>query len=88
MGLREDLLEDRQNITSCTIRDILDVLSPEDREALLEAIEKVRTDERPSRAKVYSNQWLADVLTNNGHTISRSTVARHISGECSCGKSV
>lgn len=84
MGLLDELTTSPVLGTTCRLRDIYAEISPEEKEALLAAIEKVRTDERPGRTKVYSHTWLADTLSNNGYTISRSTVARHINGDCGC----
>lgn len=87
MGLLEDLTGAGQRVEFCRIREIYSELTPEETTALDDAIHKVRMDERSSRSKVYSNQWLSDVLTANGYKVSRSTVARHISRGCSCEQS-
>lgn len=84
MGLLEDLQNTPTKERSCTVHSILSSISLEERKALLTAIERVKSDERSSRAKQYSCQWLADVLASNGYNVSRSTVSRHINGECSC----
>lgn len=84
MGLLEDLKEIPIKERTCTIAEMLTKVTQEERNALLWAIDQVRCDERYSRAKRYSSQWLADVLRNNGYPVSRSTVSRHVNGECSC----
>jgi hypothetical protein len=84
MGLLEALTEETSRPTKCAIRDILSAVSEEERIALLEAIEKVRFDARPSVSRVYSYSWLAGVLTNNGYTVSRTTVSRHTTRKCGC----
>lgn len=88
MGLLNDLTEEftiERNCRFGEIREALASSSPEELEALDAAVEKIRSDERMSRSKVYSNQWLSDILTKNGYPISRATVSRHVNKGCSCG---
>lgn len=84
MGLLDALTTDPVAPTTCLLRDIFGSLSKEEQAALSEAIEKVRTDERPGRNKVYSHTWLSKILSDNGYPVSRSTIARHINGDCGC----
>lgn len=84
MGLIDDLATPVSNSEPCKFKILRDTLSGEEQEALDSALQKVLTDERSARAKAYSFVWLADVLTNNGHPISRSTISRHATEECSC----
>lgn len=84
MGLLDELTNKEERREYCRLREILEELPEEEAAAVEDAVEKIRTDERLSRSKVYSNQWLSDVLTNNGYKVSRSTVSRHVSRSCSC----
>lgn len=88
MGLLADLTEEFSVERKCRfgeIRELLASSSTEELQALDDAVSKIRSDERMSRSKVYSNQWLSDILTKNGYSISRATVSRHVNKECSCG---
>lgn len=84
MGLLDDLLNEPPKPTECKIQLIFESVEEDERTALQQAVERVRLDERSGRAKIYSNQWLAKVLSDNGYDVSRSTVARHVKKECSC----
>lgn len=84
MGLLEDLQAVSKRETTCLLKTVFDTLSEEEQEALRTALENVKKDERSGKAKQYSTTWLSDVLTANGHPISRSSVSRHLSGVCSC----
>lgn len=87
MALADELRKERFFPSACAMRTILDSLDGDEKAALLEAIEKCRSDERHSRTKVYSFEWLAKTLSDNGYPIGRTTVSRHINGGCGCGKS-
>jgi hypothetical protein len=84
MGLVDDLQAPAPLITRCGLSAIREQLQDDEREALDVALSKIRSDQRQSRAKRYSCEWLANTLTDNGYPISRSTVSRHLNGECSC----
>ena len=56
----------------------LNVLSDEDQLAVSKALDLIRKDERKGRAKVYSCAWLAEVLTNHGYPVSRTTIRRYM----------
>lgn len=84
MGLIDDLSSPASSTEPCKYNLLRESLSEEEQQALDGALQKVLTDERSARAKSYSFVWLADVLNNNGHSISRSTIARHATEECSC----
>lgn len=86
MGLIGDLETPVESVGTCKFKVIYDSLEPEEQIALSEALSKVARDERLSRAKQYSCEWLSQVLTRNGHPISRSTISRHINEECNCAK--
>jgi hypothetical protein len=70
--------------TKCGLTRLRESMNDEEAEALGRAIELVKTDNNIGRAKVYSSQWLTEVLNKHGHLISSSTIARHISGRCNC----
>lgn len=53
-------------------------------EALDRAVELIKLDNGSGKAKVYSCQWLTEVLNKHGYKISSSTISRHLSGRCSC----
>lgn len=84
MGLLDDLKNEAVHPTTCRLRIIFDTLSDEEKEALRAALRNVELDERFGRSKQYSTTWLSSVLTNNGYSISRSTITRHLTGACSC----
>jgi hypothetical protein len=85
-GLVADLLSrEPSNVKMiCAFTRLLAALSDEERTAVENALERVKTDTGEGRARVYSYTWLADVLKKNGHPISSSTIARHVTGKCSC----
>lgn len=84
MGLLEDLQTEDKKFTTCLLKTVFDSLPEQEQEALRNAIENVKKDERSGKAKQYSTTWLSNVLTTNGYPISRSSVSRHLSGVCSC----
>lgn len=84
MGLLEDLQTENKKQTTCLLKTIFDTLSTDEQDALRGALENVKGDERLGKSKQYSASWLASVLTNNGYPVSRSTITRHMTGECSC----
>jgi len=84
MGLLEDLQTEVKKETTCLLKTIFDSLSDEEKGALRTAIDNVKADERLGKSKQYSTTWLANVLNDNGYAISRSTITRHMTGECSC----
>lgn len=57
---------------------LLETMDQEEREAVLKAIELVRTDTRKGKAKLYSSAWLSRVLTKNGYSISSTTIQRYL----------
>lgn len=84
--LSEDLLSREPTNWGCAIAALFTVLDEEDVASLKASLQRIATDTGRGRAKVYSSTWLANMLNKNGHTISRSTIERHIKGNCSCGK--
>jgi len=69
---------------SCLLSNIQDQLSDEEREALDKAIELVLADKNTGQRKAYSTAWLVRVLNSQGHSISPSTLQRHMKKLCSC----
>lgn len=86
MGLIDELETPIDHGGTCKYQILHESLSDEEKQALDEALLKVAKDERASRAKQFSCEWLAQVLTRNGHPISRSTISRHLNEECNCAK--
>lgn len=70
--------------TKCGLTRLRESMSPEEAEALDRAMEMIRQDNNLGRAKVYSCEWLTSVLNRHGHSISSSTIARHITRRCGC----
>lgn len=70
--------------TPCKFSLIQQVVSPEESEALSNAMSLIKDDRGVGRAKVYSYEWLVDVLSKHGHQISTSTLGRHARGKCGC----
>lgn len=71
----------------CKIATLRETLDKEDLQSLNTSLERIAADSGRGRARVYSTEWLANILNSHGHPISRSTIERHIKGKCSCGKS-
>lgn len=70
--------------TPCAYTQLLSSLKEEESDALRNAMEMCKQDKRVGRAKVYSFEWLASVLDQNGYPISSSTLARHANERCGC----
>lgn len=70
--------------TPCGYTRLKDRMSEDERTAVEAAFNKVIEDSGSGRAKVYSFTWLAGVLSDHGHSISSSTLARHARGNCGC----
>jgi arginine repressor len=85
-SLVEDLLSrsPEKIRNSCGLTRLRERMSEEEAEALDRAIELIRLDTNSGKAKVYSCEWLTGVLNRHGHTISASTISRHLSKRCSC----
>jgi hypothetical protein len=87
-SLYEDLMEPRtdSNTNQCKMAIIMSDMDDKDAEALNRAVELVRTDRGQGRSKVYSSSWITQILRKHGHSVSISTVQRHIIGVCPCGR--
>ena len=64
----------------CAVSEVLAVLAPKDRDALLAALAIGRGE--PGRL---SNQQLSDILKSEGHEVSMKVIEIHRKGACSCG---
>lgn len=64
----------------CSMGELLAMLAPKDRDALLAALAIGRGE--PGRL---SNQQLSDILKSEGHEVSMKVIEIHRKGACSCG---
>lgn len=87
-SLYEDLMEPRVDAfqSQCKMFIIMSEMEEKDHEALTRAIDLVRNDRGQGRSKVYSSSWLTQILRKHGHSVSISTIQRHIIGVCPCGR--
>lgn len=74
--LREILNENSTPIMNCRVREMFDTVPPEDRKALMSAI-----DNHEITAPAIER-----ALKKNGYFIAGTTIRRHRRGECSCAK--
>jgi len=78
------LLDDIQNrehysfTNTNGFKTIINSLNEEERLAVEKSLDLIRKDDRKGRAKVYSCAWLAEVLTNHGYPVSRTTIRRYM----------
>lgn len=70
--------------TPCVVGAIKKGMTQEEVDALNKALSLIQSDNGVGRAKVYSYEWLADVLAKHGHSVSTSTLGRHARGKCGC----
>ena len=79
-----DLVKDLESRTAGIQKEpnllsvIMDSMNDEERQAVLRSLDLIRSDNRRGKARVYSCAWLAEVLTNHGHPISRTTIRRYL----------
>jgi hypothetical protein len=89
MGLAERLaVEPVVKPPMCAIGRLLEQLPDKDASALREAITKIRdvnAEVRKGRSHGFTGVWLTNILKEEGITVSRHTVTRHVARECSCG---
>lgn len=84
------LINDLQNpkkeleIQKCKVGRMLDSLPEDAKEAMIKAIELIRTTQYQGKNKMYSSVWLSKVLRKNGYPVSISTIQRHVNKGCSC----
>lgn len=86
VSLAEALLNPRlsRDTTDCKLTRIRTKLESPEQDALDKAIELIRTDDGVGKSKTYSASWLCSVLRQFGHSISASSVQRHLNGSCGC----
>jgi hypothetical protein len=88
-SIAEQLAVSLQNPRShpCPIKQILDRLEPEDRQAVEAAIIKIRDvppNLRSGGQNPYTLTWLLRVLRENGFNTSQESMRRHMNGGCAC----
>ena len=72
----------------CSMKRVMSSLTPPEREALNEAISKVRDSYKSLDAtmrKTYTVKWIYGALTTMGYDISQDVVSKHIRLRCACG---
>lgn len=74
--LKDILDENAAQPMNCRVREMFDLVPPEDRKALISAIEN----------EEISAPAIERALKKNGFPIAGTTIRRHRRGECSCGK--
>lgn len=86
VSLIEALTNPRLNrdTTDCKLTRIRAKLTESEQDALTKAIELIRQDDGLGKSKTYSASWLCSVLKQFGHSISASSVQRHLNGSCGC----
>jgi len=89
-ALSDALRAPRPSATShlCKFSQTFNKLDKEDKETILEAVDKIRADQGTGRSKQYSTSWLTKILKSFGHDISMSSVQRHVNKECSCERTI
>jgi hypothetical protein len=85
-SLYDDLMAPRLNANQvhCKLSVMMSDMEEKDIEALNKAIELIKADRGQGRSKTYSASWLTQNLRKHGHSVSISTIQRHINGECPC----
>jgi hypothetical protein len=74
--LRDIFNENKAPQMNCRVREMFDLVPPEDKKALMSAIDN---EEITAPA-------IERALKKNGFSIAGTTIRRHRRGECSCGK--
>jgi hypothetical protein len=73
-----------RDTVDCKLTRIRAKLAENEQDALDKAVELIKVDDGLGRSKVYSASWLCSVLKQFGHSISASSVQRHLNGSCGC----
>lgn len=70
----------------CSVGHVLRAVSPVEREALQNALEKVTEalNSKTAMSSGYTTRWLMQVLEEAGHKVSDRMLRRHCKKECSC----
>ena len=71
--------------SDCKLMRVRPELDEDDQRTLDKAVDAIRADLGNGKSKTYSVAWLHRVLKNLGHSISTSSIQRHINGSCGCG---
>lgn len=93
MGLADDLkqIPEPHPVVRCGVYCLRETLAETDPEGLkvfndtLNAVVALPGDKRKNGQSGLTIKWLATVLQENGHNISKSTLQRHSKGWCTCG---
>lgn len=85
-SLLNDLTNQSKEVKNhpCKIGRLIEALEGDEREALVKAVDLIRSSSFNGKNRSHSSVWLAKVLRKNGYQISVSTVQRHVNKECSC----
>ena len=89
-SLLADLLSPRDNTSSdtCKFTRTKMKMTPEEQDAIDQAIELIREDNGLGKSKTYSASWLTKVMRQHGYNVSISTIQRHVNKECCCYQGV
>jgi len=83
MGLLDDLTA--PEASECMFAGLLGTLPAEERAAVVNVIEQIRSMPRvQGRTTTPNVKWLWRILSNNGHKIGVNNLTRHVRQECSC----
>jgi hypothetical protein len=85
-SLLADLLSPRDTTSSdtCKFTRTKMKMTPEEQDAIDQAIELIREDNGLGKSKTYSASWLTKVMRQHGYNVSISTIQRHVNKECCC----
>lgn len=85
-SLLADLLSPRDNTSSdtCKFTRTKMKMTPEEQDAIDQAIGLIREDNGLGKSKTYSASWLTKVMRQHGYNVSISTIQRHVNKECCC----
>ena len=68
----------------CQFAKIIQVVSDEEARTVNAIIEDLRDAMLGKRISIYTFEWLAGTLTKHGHTVSGTTISRHVRRKCAC----
>ena len=85
-SLLADLLSPRDTTSSdtCKFTRTKMKMTPEEQDAIDQAIVLIREDNGLGKSKTYSASWLTKVMRQHGYNVSISTIQRHVNKECCC----
>lgn len=88
MSLADDLLKEPASAApKCVVHILMAGFSDEDKQAFDQAVAKIQampSGLRRSSNYPYTSAWLIGVLRANGYTLSRTSLRKHLNGECNC----